>query len=69
MQYRSTNATLESGCVRQCNILFTIQLNGALACFFLLSCSPNYAICADTRIYCQYNKSLHRATRINIVNL
>ena len=53
MQYRSLNATLDSCCQtvciatyggRTCPILFTIQLNGAPACFFLLSCSPNDAM-------------------------
>ena len=29
---------------RTCPTLFTVQLNGELACFFLLLCSPNYAI-------------------------
>ena len=53
MQYRSPNTTLDCVCQtvsivslplggRTCHTWFTIHLNGALACFFLLSCSPKY---------------------------
>ena len=40
---------------RNCHTLFTIQLTGALACFCLLSCSPNYAITLCRQTYCQHN--------------
>ena len=48
MQYRSPTAALDHGSPTMSTVtsqwLFTIQLDGALGCFFRLSCSPNYAM-------------------------
>ena len=77
MQYRSPNTTLDSCCQTLCIVtsrcctsptLFTIRLNGAPACFLLLSCSLfRYA---DKRIV-NNNGSVYRkeqvATRINTI--